>query len=216
MNGRETRFQNAFATFSTYLGARPDDLVSLKLRENVNSYDPYRELLATIQGRFGANVSPIPEMQYEKAWLIDAEGQKVIVVEHETGLEVLYVVGSVASIVGLVPLVLQAWRGIRGHFGHRRGPEPHHIEVRRLDTDGHLREEHVHADGPDWSDLGVALSATMQALRTDIDSISRRVDQISAKVQVLEEKAQCCGKRSASAPSRPRKRPKPKGRGRKG
>jgi len=33
----------------------------------------------------------------------------LILVEHETGLEILCIAGSIASLIGLVPLVLQGW-----------------------------------------------------------------------------------------------------------
>ena len=69
---------------------------------------------------------------------------KLLAVEHETGLEVLYVAGSVASLFGLIPLVLQGWAAIRGRFPRRHAQFDEPVEVRRIDNAGRLQEEHLH------------------------------------------------------------------------
>ena len=36
------------------------------------------------------------------AYVISQDQQKLVIVEHETGLEILYIAGSIASLIGLV------------------------------------------------------------------------------------------------------------------
>lgn len=51
------------------------------------------------------------------AWILtDGHQNKVVLVEHETGLEILAVAGSVASLIALVPAISSGWNKLRDRF----------------------------------------------------------------------------------------------------
>ncbi len=138
---RRKDFEARFSEAARELGVSgPLEIESLKfrhLRGGRAEYDEMMKYLAAfkpraLQGRYGG-----------AAWkLVGSDGSAIIIVEHETGLEILSIVGNVASIVSLVSLVAQAWHRLRdhwspfgGHFG--RGD----VERRRLDPAGGLIED---------------------------------------------------------------------------
>ena len=111
---------------------------SLKFRDSTSSHD-YRELLAEL------GLLKVVEIQGDyqgKAWKItDADDNSIIIVEHETGLEILYVVGAVASIVSLVPIIANTWSRMRDHWPPHRGRfGPGGPERRRFGKNGKLIE----------------------------------------------------------------------------
>jgi hypothetical protein len=57
-----------------------------------------------------------------RAWkLTESDGNSIIIVEYETGLEILYVTAAIASIIGLVHLVANTWGRVRNHWPPFRG-----------------------------------------------------------------------------------------------
>jgi hypothetical protein len=139
-NWRKQQFLEKFNAAAAELGASSyHDVESIKFRDSSGSQD-YRDFLdelgllrvREIQGNFQG-----------KAWrLSDNNNNSIILVEHETGLEILYIVGAVASIVGLVPMVVNLWNRMRDHW------PPHHerlglgrTERRRFNNKDQLVEE---------------------------------------------------------------------------
>ncbi len=130
------KFQAAAAELSA---ASYHDIESLKFRDSTSSQD-YREMVRELAL---LRVTEIKGEYQGKAWkLTDADDNSVIIVEHETGLEILYVVGAVASIVSLVPIIVNIWSGMRDHWPPHRvhfgtgGPER-----RRFNKNDRLIEE---------------------------------------------------------------------------
>ena len=78
------------------------------------------------------------------AFLITGQNSsKAILVEHETGLEILYIAGSIASIISLIPMIGSAWQRIRSGF--RRPYEMDidtRLEKRTLDLKNQVIEEY--------------------------------------------------------------------------
>jgi hypothetical protein len=65
-------------------------------------------------------------------------------VEHETGLEILGAIGSAASLIALMPMIGSVWATLREGFGGRHHyPGPDSVEIRRMNQDGVLIEEHA-------------------------------------------------------------------------
>jgi hypothetical protein len=137
MGYREDAFSRKFHTASTHLGAEPHLIVSLKFRGLVPHYHEYGELIDLLRCEAGVSESPVSGDLQGTGHLLERGRQRVVLVEHETGLEVLYVTASIASILGLVLTIVQAWSARRGH--HPRDMQA--IEIRRLDSEGSLAEQ---------------------------------------------------------------------------
>ena len=99
--------------------------------------------------------------------------------EHETGLEILYVAGAAASIVGLIPLVINAWKSLRGRFGRppwREVMEP--PEQRAFDDHDRL----VEGPAPPIEALVFRfLSEQYIDLRERVSALEARMDAITPK-----------------------------------
>jgi len=174
-----------------HLGVAPDQVISLKLRDIVSSYNDYLEMLQTLEHETGIQSLPIKDDLQGRGHLVVQGDQKIIVVEHETGLEILYVVGSIASLIGLIPLVLQAWGTIRGYIDRCHASHIRSIEIRRIDTAGNLREEHQH-DLPISSRfptniLNSTIFAAARALENDLKSLMDEVQSHSERLNALEK-----------------------------
>jgi hypothetical protein len=90
-------------------------MISLKYRDDPTSPSDYSHLIDDYLTRnLGLDVSRIVGDFGGQAWLVtDKTQNRVIVVEHETGLEILGAIGSVASLVALVPLISSGWARLR-------------------------------------------------------------------------------------------------------
>jgi len=130
------KFQAAAAELNT---TSHRDVESLKFRGSTSSRD-YRELVRELGP---LKVVEIQGNYQGKAWkLTDADDNSIVIVEHETGLEVLYVIGATASIIGLVPIIINTWNRMREHWSPHRGRfGPGGPERRRFDRNGRLIEE---------------------------------------------------------------------------
>jgi hypothetical protein len=131
-----TKFQAAAAELKA---ASHRDVESLKFRGFTGSQE-YRALLAEL------SLLKVVEIQgnYQgRAWkLTDADDNSIIIVEHETGLEILYMAGAIASIVSLVSLVVNVWNRTRDHWPSYRGRRcPGGPERRHFDRKDQLVEE---------------------------------------------------------------------------
>lgn len=139
---RAKEFRERFGIAAAELGARsPSDIESLKFRSLSNLYR-YDELLKNLDG---IRTKKVGGWHYGTAWKVtDNSGNAIILEEHETGLEILYVVGSVSSIIALVQSIISAFGK---HRGHRFFPEElmHElrIERRKFGGGGKLEEDFI-------------------------------------------------------------------------
>lgn len=205
MDYREKAFRTKFECAALELGTVPQQIISLKLRENISNHHEYGELLHALTQKPGLKSTPVDGELQGNGHLVESPRTKIIVVEHETGLEILYIAASVASLLGLIPLVLKCWNAIRGHM--RR---PHHrdferVEVRRLGQDGYLVEEGSHrtsapsalpSSGMDSALLLAAESvdAELHGLRSDLQALTARVVALEGQ----STKARKASKKKAS------------------
>jgi predicted RNA binding protein YcfA (HicA-like mRNA interferase family) len=123
------------------------DIVSLKYRDNcVNNSDYAQFIEDYLKHSLGLDVKPASGDFWGKAWLVsDSHGDKILLVEHETGLEILYIAGSIASLIALIPLVSSGWNWFRDRGFHARyhRPDRQAIEVRRLNAENTVIEQQV-------------------------------------------------------------------------
>jgi hypothetical protein len=153
------------------------DIESLKFRDSTNSHD-YRDLITEL------GPMEVVEIQGDyqgKAWKItDAYDNSVIIVEHETGLEILYVVGAVASIVSLVTIIVNVWNAIRDHWSslHRGRFGTGRLERRRFGKSGKLIEE----PAPPVEAI------MLQHVLNQYDRLSERISSLESEVSRLKNK----------------------------
>jgi len=190
---RVDSFKRKFAGASQLLDAKPEQIVSLKLREPVNSYQVYHDLVRDLEHDAGLQCTEVDravDLQGQGYLLSDGKSQ-VIVVEHETGLEILYIAGSIASLISVVPMILQAWSWLRGRFMPRHGPGPHEIEMRRLDADGHLEEHPMDPRAVGgmgfWGAMGSAFATSASLIETELKNLTGQVQLLTARVESLEK-----------------------------
>lgn len=192
MNYREDSFRRKFTSAAQHLAVEPKQLVSLKLREIVNSYEDYRHLVEILQHEVGIKCSEIKADLQGRGYLLDDGKTKLILVEHESGLEILYIAGSIASLIGLIPVVLQGWRAIRGLSSRRDFPSDRGLEVRRIDDSGHIHEEHVHGRHlghlMSMSSTFSDLATTAKLVETEIKMLGEQVQKLTSRVEELETK----------------------------
>jgi hypothetical protein len=186
---REAAFNAKFASASQHLGVTPDQIISMKLRDSVSSYDEYREMLEVLEHEAGLHWSEIGYDLQGRGYLVDHDGEKIIVVEHETGLEILYIAGSIASLLGLPLIVLQYWAAVRGHLDRRHGHHFASVEIRRVDTNGKLSEEHSRSlAGPSAFALSVvALSSAVRIVDADILALRHEVRLLNDRLVAIEK-----------------------------
>lgn len=203
MDYREESFRRKFSSAAKHLNVSAEQIVSLKFRENVGSYSDYRELVNMLQHEAGMHFSEVDGDLQGHGYLLGHEKTNLLLVEHETGLEILYIAGSIASLFGLIPLVLQGWAAIRGRFPGRRAQMDGPVEIRRIDNAGRLQEEHLHSHQQSTSLLHigtfaptVSLAATL--MEDETRSLTRQIAMLSSRIEVLEKKAR--RRQSANAP----------------
>jgi hypothetical protein len=149
MDNRTETFLQKFSDARNYLGCGAiQDIVSLKYRSEVGiGNSDYRMFIGDVlHNELGLVTQQLQGNFQGTAWLVtDKNRTSVILVEHETGLEILYVAGSIASLVSLIPLVNSGWRYLRGRFLERpfmRGRNSG-IEIRTIDSENKLIEQHA-------------------------------------------------------------------------
>ncbi len=188
---RQKAFKAKFTSASKYLGVDPNHVISLKLRDTVASYSEYQELLHVLEQEVGIHWSEVDSDLQGRGYLVEHDDQKIIVVEHETGLELLYIAGSIASLIGLIPLVIQAWGSVRGYLDRRHARDFRSVEVRKLDAKGKLCEDHsrglaVPSSFP-LSVLNTALSSAARVLDADVYALRKEVNRLSKRIAAVEK-----------------------------
>jgi hypothetical protein len=180
MNYRDSTFKTKFENAAKYLKSKPKEIVSLKLRDNVGSYQEYDRLMNILEREIHLQTSQIKDGLQGNGYLIQNRNNRIIIVSHETGLEILYIAGSIASILSLIPLVLKCWNYSRGDFGRQH--HPHNIEIRRLDEKGHLIEKDAHGLFDSFLN---PIELTNELLPSSIECIEEELRQLKSDVQAL-------------------------------
>jgi len=203
MDYREEAFRRKFNNAAHHLNVSADQIVSLKFRENVGSYGDYRDLLDTLEHEAGIHYSEVDGDLQGRGYIVGLEKAKLLLVEHETGLEVLYIAGSIASLFGLIPLVLQGWAAIRGRFPGRHAKMDGPVEIRRIDNAGRLQEEHLHSQQLSASILHigtfaptVSMAATLMEI--EIKHLVRQIEELRHRIDAIEKNTQ--SKQAATGP----------------
>lgn len=187
MDYREKAFKEKFDNAARHLEVGAKQIVSLKFRETVSSYSEYHHLLDTLQREASISYQKLNDNFQGTGYLVADKNSKIILVEHETGLELLYIAGSIASLVGLIPLIRQCWNGMRNHFGPHRHRDFREIEIRKLDDKGKLRENHVPENEMFCAPLPsfLVISAT-QNLENEIKALKQEVKTLSERINKME------------------------------
>lgn len=188
MDYREKNFKEKFDNASLHLGVEPKQIVSLKFRETVSSYSEYHNLLDILQREANLSYQKLNDNFQGTGYLVADKNSKIILVEHETGLELLYIAGSVASLVGLIPLIRQCWAGMHNHFSPHRHRDFRDIEIRKLDENSKLKENHVSEDEMFCVPLPsfLVISAT-QNLENEIKVLKQEVKILSDRIEKMEK-----------------------------
>lgn len=203
MDHRTDSFTRRFRSAKSHLGA-PDiqRLVSLKYRHHgVNGPDYSQFIDDYLRRTLGFNVVEVDGDFGGQAWLVTDKAQnRAILVEHETGLEILSAIGSVASLIALLPLISSGWANLRHRFfrPHFDRPDGEGIEVRRFDQNEVLIEQQAP------SVEVYVLNVTLQ----DYALLKQKVDQLEAQIENLQKRLPANNKKG-TAQSR-RKKPKRK------
>ena len=108
MDQRTEPFIRKFQSAQRYLQARGiQDIVSLKFRDNCVDCQQYSHFIDHyLRQTLAFDVVRAQGDFWGQAWIVtDRHQNKVVLVEHESGLEILAVAGSVASLIALVPVI---------------------------------------------------------------------------------------------------------------
>jgi len=145
MENRQNSFISKFTDAQKYLGGNSiHDLVSIKYRDNVGR-SSYQELIKRfLMAEMDLEVEEVMGDFSGRAWLVqDNDHNKALLVEHETGLEILYLAGSIASLISLIPPIISGWRFVRSRFSGNPSPREIGIEIRVINNNDHLLERRI-------------------------------------------------------------------------
>lgn len=141
MDNRSQQFTDKFKSAQNELRAQlVNDIISFKFKENVN-HSEYQHFLDYIRHDLNLSASQVSGNYQGQAWLItDENDNKLIIVEHETGLEILAVLGYIYTVRDTLLLLSYGWNYLKdrffsGRFGHPGGTgKP--VEIRKFDSGG--------------------------------------------------------------------------------
>lgn len=201
MDYRTDSFLRRFDAATTHLQARDvKDIVSLKYRQNVPDSD-YLRFVDDLKRSSDLSIQSVNGSFGGRAWLASDDTQnRVILVEHETGLEILGAIGSAASLIALLPLISSAWTRLRHRFF---GPPFDHpdvegIEVRRVDQGGSLIEQQIPS---------IEVYVLNTALR-DYSVLTQRVSQLEVEVRSLKTQGPDTAQKQTAASKRKKSKKK--------
>jgi hypothetical protein len=180
MNHNETYFRQKFAECGKFLHTEPSRLVSLKYRR-ASDRSFYDDLLIRLRSITGMHVTDLGNTLNGRAYLLTYGGQNIVLVEHETGLEILYIAGSVASLIGLVLQINSVRRSHRPEFDHFP-PDLDDVEVRYFDDADRFVQEHRHHYLP------YEVFLMPQSSGPDIESLEARIARIETRLDILAKK----------------------------
>jgi hypothetical protein len=192
MDYREESFKRKFSSAAQHLNIGADQIVSLKFRENVGSYSDYRELIDMLQNEAGIHYSEVDGDLQGRGYMLGHGKTKLLLVEHESGLEILYIAGSIASLLGLIPLVLQGWAAIRRRFPGHSASFDYPVEIRQIDQTGRLNEKHLHPHQLSASlmPMGSFFSAITTAgilVENEMENLVRQMKDLQSRIEVMEK-----------------------------
>jgi len=169
-NYRDAASMATFINAGKYLDVMPDRIISLKFRDLPMSSSVYREMLRILENETDILSSLIQDDLGRRGRLVSRGDQKIIVVRHETGLEILYIAGSVASIIGIIYTILQSFDVIPSYFNCHRSNHIHRVEIRRMDADGNIIEEQSHGSLITPSLIPDGLTTTLFLVANTLDN----------------------------------------------
>jgi hypothetical protein len=99
----------------------------------------------------------------------------------------LYIAGSIASLIGIIPLILQGWNVLR-QFAHPKNPF-NEIEVRRLDQTGKLQEHTAHLfqrhGAGEASDLALT---TASLIEEEFQKLHGQIEKLLPQITAMEQR----------------------------
>jgi len=201
VDSRTDSFAQRFRSAQTHLKAQGiHDMVSLKYRGRRDvPGSNYLHLLDDLKRDLGLDVAPVDGGFGGQAWLVTDRAQnRAILVEHETGLEILGAIGSVASLIALLPMISSGWARLRHRFFGLPDdrPDVEGIEVRRINLDGNLIEEQLPS---------IEVYFLNSALR-DHSLLTQRVNRLEDEVERLKTQGRHKGKKQTARSKRKRKK----------
>jgi len=180
MNNHENYFRQKFLECGKYLNVEHTKLVSLKYRE-MRNHQYYTEVLEYLKKVNGINIKDLGNTLNGHAYHISVNDQNVVIVEHETGLEILYIAGSIAGIIGLI---LQISSMIGNHRRHSNYFFEYfeEVEIRYFDDNGKFIEEHKQ------NYLPYEMFLPPQNNNKEIELLKKKVENLEKKVRILSKK----------------------------
>jgi hypothetical protein len=180
--------QNAFkiklASAAKALGVTPAKIVSLRFPKSDTSNLSSYHLIGSLEKKFGFKHSHIDNAFRGNGHLLTKNKSKFVVVEHESGgLEILYIAGSIASIIAVIPMVLQGWNAVQ-RFANPKNMLID-VQARGLDETGNVQELDV-------SNLALATAILVedefQRVNGQIEGQLRRIDALEKRLAGIEDK----------------------------
>ena len=173
---------------TSFFGKKPSEINSIKFHTNYDVPDiAYDELISDLlknHVKTSEITKEITNSSSNRSWLISDVDDSAILVAHESGLEMLYVAGSVSSIIGLIALIINIWE--RLDKAHRRNK--HNIRnffdgvsIRQIDKEGGPNEEHI-------LDLNLHLNKELARLRKRNMKLKKEINIIKNKKKVKHSK----------------------------
>jgi len=180
MKGDEKYFEQKFNECSKFIKTRPKNIVSLKYR-GIRDNNFYQELLGNLNGIEGLQVSNLGNVMNGISHKISYASQDIIIVEHETGLEILYISGSIASLIGLV-LQVASMIGDGRNRMHSYSDDFRDVEIRYFNKHGDFIEEHK----PNYLPYEIFLFP--QSIIKEIEVLNKRINSLEKKIKQLTGK----------------------------
>ena len=168
-----------FESASKELNAKSySEIESLKFR-SMPSYHSYIDLLT--QFRSEMKVVKASGTYHGTAWKVtNRNGCSILIVEHETGLEILYVTGAVASVLEIIWKAASLWNRSRPRQFPNPDFGPSGMERRRFDEKGQMIEEVVPS-------LDAVLLTHLMEMYTDLSIRVSKVEEYLIRSLKLEK-----------------------------
>jgi hypothetical protein len=195
MNDRENNIITRLSSAGDILQTPPEEIISIKIREkNVFNRD-YKSLIERLVLFANVSVMPITDSFHGNAYLITLSNEKIILVEHETGLEILYITGSIASFIGLIPITLQLWRSVHKKNRNKVKNINDHYQLRDL-TQTEVRYINLHGALIEEKQVDLFNSSILDKLKIDDFSTPNRliirmgnlIDDQNTRILIMEER----------------------------
>ena len=192
MDYRTDSFARRFKSAQPHMKTQDiQGLVSLKYRDNCVHDSEYSHFIEDyLKQKLGLCVEQLHGDFGGQAWLATDQHQNMaILVQHETGLEILGAIGSVASLIALLPLISLGWTKLRHRIFHPRldSHEGSSVEIRRFDQNNKLIEQSIP------SVEFYVLNVTLQ----DHAILKQKVEQLEAEISELKKRQTPAMKKSA-------------------